>query len=223
MPHGFVYLSSNNLLDTFAYPNRVAAQRPIFFFQGKITCQITSGYQMGAKIQWLPNSWVLQGLNESHEKKFKTEWIPIVFDKNGPTMVSILSFQRYWWSKNPVWHPSVTVLNAALPYWLSPCQKLKISTGSFWFYCWSKYPSIWLYQRHNMPQPAQKWVPEVLCSLDDFLHAKSLCSLHSIHRYDDQRILQSDCVNGTTRSMQPKVVSHVTFLWWLSPCKKSKR
>ena len=57
MPHGFVYLSSNNLLDTFAYPNRVAAQRPIiFFFQGKITCQITSGYQMGAKIQGLPNS-----------------------------------------------------------------------------------------------------------------------------------------------------------------------
>ena len=32
IPHGFVYLSSNNLLDTFAYPNRVAAQRPIIFF-----------------------------------------------------------------------------------------------------------------------------------------------------------------------------------------------
>ena len=63
----------------------------------------------------------------------------------------------------------------------------------------------------------------MLPSLDYYFHAKNLkdrlipsCST------DDQTILQTDCTRGTTGYIQ-LVASDVNFLWWLSPCKRSKR
>ena len=101
------------------------------------------------------------------------------------TKVSIDSFQRYWWSKNPViWLDGRhnwphTTKSSSLTYYfplLTVCMQKKLRDRSILFRdnWWSKNPAIWLDEKHNQPH------------------------------------------------IQPKrVVSQVTFPWWLFPFKKN--
>ena len=71
-----------------------------------------------------------------------------------------------------------------------------------------------LEQRH-------KWLNQKRYSLEDYHHAEIAWFLTEI------LMIEESCnhwTRGATSHIQPKVaVLDVPFLWWLSPCKKSKR
>ena len=96
-------------------------------------------------------------------------------------------------------------------------KKLKITIGSFQFYCRLKNPSIWLDQRCNWPQPTKKWKFLVLISLDDF-HAKKTKITWFFPQIlmikESDNLIEKEAWMATT---SPEVVSHATFSWWLSP------
>ena len=70
------------------------------------------------------------------------------------TKVLIVSFQRYWWSKNPaVWldkrhnwsHPTTSGISDAIYlWWSSLCKKSKRLIDSLQWFWWSKITVIWL-------------------------------------------------------------------------------
>ena len=89
-------------------------------------------------------------------------------------------------------------------------------------YWWSKNSATCLNDRHNWPNP-NKSGSLILPSIAGYLQAKNIWySLIPSRDIDDQRILRSDWTRDTTGNTQLKLaVSDPSFLWWLSPCKKS--
>ena len=104
-------------------------------------------------------------------------------------------------------------------------QKTKRLLDFFQRYWWSKNLVICLAQRHNWPHPIDSGSLKFCLSFMIVSTQKNLRYWLIPPKYiDDQTILQSDWLRGTTGHTQPEVVIlNDTFLWWLSPCKKSKR
>ena len=108
----------------------------------------------------------------------------------------------------------VVVLNVTFTRWLSPCKILKISNGSFHFYCWSKNSLTWLDERHNKPHK---------CYFH-YLHVK----IHTkITWFFPQILMIKEFCNLIGWKIQPAHLSKRDSLiwspWWLFSCRKSNR
>ena len=97
-------------------------------------------------------------------------------------------------------------------------KKSMISIDSFLRYYWSRNPVIWV------AKPNQKWLPQMLPALDDYLHARNqrywlILPSDIVH----QRIVRSNWTRSTPGHIEPKfVVSDAVFLWWPAPNEKYK-
>ena len=79
-------------------------------------------------------------------------FLPLMIIAKQTIKISIDSFQRYFWSKNPatwfderaIWPhlTKVAVSDTTFPWWATSCKKSKLLIDSYMW--WSKNPAVWL-------------------------------------------------------------------------------